>query len=346
MFWPPGVPSSGPGLKWRFAAGGPPLGDGLPGPHHFSVLPQRAGGEFSLGDPGAEGLPRRSEELLALKAQLEAGAPPLAARIGDLAVFCRDFALADPKGGSPGQFSGWINVAASCLDELERAIDLDVESRQTALGALRTALAGLDLQVLPETWSYAEPSAAEKTAQPVFDPKLPRGQLVCQFGLLARGAKVRETRLILSAGPKPAGYDDLAAAAALLPDNLREAVQEGMARWPAAARRGDLPNAIVFLFMDWYDKLAPSLPGGPCLFAVRTAFEKLLSGLELRMIEPERGKRVENPGEFLDVVERRRVSEAGARSGCVLEVLRPAILDARRNKTLCRARVILSEASS
>ncbi len=342
--WPSGVTTLAPGATWRFAADRP-IGDALDGDIRFAVDPCRVQGIFSLGDPAASELARKSDGLFNLQAGLLAASPQLAEPVGRLAALARDAALAAARNCDAATFAEPADVALQSLEALEAARQLDNETRQQVLVELQSSLADWKLRVLPENWSYLEP-AADKQAEPVFDETLAVGEVGCRFGLEGSGARLREPRTVVCVGEPPPGYRELRAAVERTPPEARAAMNERLARWPNAARRHDLLNSVVALFMQWYDSFAePVAAAEPGVAAaLRDAFHKLFAAMKCTIFEPERGKRVENPGKYLDIIEHRKVSDPAARSGTVLEVKRPAILDAR-SEPLCRARVVLCEAA-
>jgi hypothetical protein len=148
-----------------------------------------------------------------------------------------------------------------------------------------------------------------------------------------------------------AGFQDLQQAIAQLPKEAASALEEHLSRWPTAdLNRMSIEDRIAFLFMDWYDKFfANAHVQGitpEAKLAVRQALDTLFASLKMRIVDPKIGRRVENPREVLEIVDRRLVAaSSGMRGGEVLELLRPLLLDAR-GRVACRARVIVAEVRS
>lgn len=287
----------------------------------FAIDPRQARRVISRG-------PRHTGSIADLADMVFAAASGAGRRLEGAAAACRDatdrWLLFGDAADHP------VKKAGPVLEAILEAHDASAEAKQAVFAAVSRWCAELGHQVLPDEWRAGESLPAERFADievaPVFDEVIPAGDFMLRrFGLLGEHGQPLEGAV--SAGPAPAGFNDLRAALNELgstPDlghtpklaDLGNRLQD-FARQAASGR---LPMVVPNLF----DGLWGAAEAAPA--ALRAAFEPAKGHLlqllksSCRMVVFEPAKLTDHPAEWIVGPDGKR--PAGNR---IRKIVRPGI---------------------
>lgn len=287
----------------------------------FAIVPRQARRVISRG-------PREASSAADLADRLVAAAAGAGRRLEGAAAACRDATDRWLLFGAAADHP--VKKAGPVLEAILEAHDATAEAKQEVFAAVSRWCAALGHQVLPDEWRAGESLPAERFADievaPVFDEVIPAGDFMLRrFGLLGEHGQPLEGAV--SAGPAPAGFNDLRAALNELgstPDlghtpklaDLGNRLQD-FARQAASGR---LPMVVPNLF----DGLWGAAEAAPA--ALRAAFEPAKGHLlqllksSCRMVVFEPAKLTDHPAEWIVGPDGKR--PAGNR---IRKIVRPGI---------------------